>query len=124
MSTIDKNNAGAFPILNVEEGVARFAGNKVVYFKILAKFGALNSTFLSDLEAAVEAGNKETYTRLLHSMKGASGNVSATALFELSRELELGAKTNAPSFDPAKILPRIKPAYEALLAEIARITAT
>lgn len=117
------DSAADAPILDIEDGVRRFAGNRAIYLKLLGKFGELNKSFLPDLMDAVEKRDKEAYIRHLHSMKGAAGNVSATALFHLSRDLEMEARNN-PDLDPETLVPRIKPVLEALLTEIDRISAT
>ena len=118
-SNLNTRNA---PILNIEDGVRRFAGNKAIYLTLLKKFCEMNQNYISELQAAATAQNRPTCVRMLHSMKGAAGNVSATALFELSRDMEIMAHQN-PDLDVNTLIPQLSAALQALFDEVKRITA-
>jgi len=81
-------------------------------------FQMLLDTFIADSEAKVEeiggiiaGGDPEALRQVAHSIKGSSGNVCATALSEIARQLEAMGKDGDVSGAPA--------AYDALKAEFA-----
>ena len=114
------NTSGSAPILDMEDGVRRFAGNKTIYLTLLKKFCEMNQNYISELQAATNAKDMETCTRMLHSMKGAAGNVSATALFEMSRDFEMMAHKD-PNLDVNSLIPQLATALQALFDEVQRL---
>ena len=47
---------------------------------------------LEELEQCIRAGERETTTRIAHSLKGASANLAAESMRGLAAELELAAR--------------------------------
>lgn len=81
-------------------------------------FQMLIDTFIADSQAKVEeigglvtGDDPEALRQVAHSIKGSSGNVCATALSEIARQLEAMGKEGDMSGAPA--------AYEALKTEFA-----
>ena len=77
MLTIDSLKAlGA----NTEEGVTRCAGNEEFYLKMVTM--VLGDASFDQLKAALEAGDLDTAFERAHALKGVTGNVSLTSLYD------------------------------------------
>ncbi|MFK5952814.1 MAG: response regulator [Desulfobacterium sp.] len=74
--------------LNLQEGIERLGGNQEIFAEIVSDFCEEHATFHTALEAYLENGNFKGAATLAHSIKGASGNISAPHLFEATRDLE------------------------------------
>lgn len=82
------------PGINIEDGLRRMMNKPALYEKILKDF---HQRFHNEIERIAEhlSGNEhETATRCAHSLKGLSGSVSATTLFELAKALEFAIAQN------------------------------
>lgn len=66
--------------INIEEGLHRVAGNKKLLLKIIKSFYESNLNFSKELIKEFESGDKESYIRLMHTIKGVSGNIGASDL--------------------------------------------
>lgn len=73
-------NAG----VDVTGSIARFAGNEGLYHKFLMKF--LEDTTFSGLNHAMEQGDFDEALRTAHTLKGLSGNLGLTPLFNACSE--------------------------------------
>jgi len=71
--------------VNTEETLRRFSGNKDLMEKFIRKFPQDNT--ISDLEAAIAAKNYQSIEETAHTLKGVSGNLGFTQLYELSSAL-------------------------------------
>ncbi len=66
--------------VNVAEAVGRFMGMEAIYEKTLKKFpGAVES---HEVEMYIKSGNTETATANAHTLKGVTGNLSMTKLYD------------------------------------------
>jgi len=74
--------------IDLEDGLMRMAGNKVVYKKILISFYQTHIYFLEDLKKSMESNNKSQYLRMIHTLKGVSGNIGAKETYLAAQELE------------------------------------
>ncbi|MCX6145812.1 MAG: PAS domain S-box protein [Candidatus Kapabacteria bacterium] len=74
--------------INIKEGLSRVAGNKKLLLKIIKSFYESNLNFSEELIKEFESGDKESYIRLLHTIKGVSGNIGASELHKASTEFE------------------------------------
>ncbi|MBF0526612.1 MAG: response regulator [Deltaproteobacteria bacterium] len=80
-----------FPILpgiDVESGLNRVGGNKVLYRRLLIKFYHHNSRVDVQIKHALENSDIELAQRLAHSVKGVAGNIGAKDLHTAARDLE------------------------------------
>ncbi len=73
---------------NVQAGLARMSGNQREYQKLLSRFKSNNADFYQRFEAALEVGETEVVNRLIHTLKGVSGNIGAENVSRLCRCLE------------------------------------
>ena len=72
---------------------------------------------ISRLRSAWEAGNLVEVQRTAHSLKGSSGNIGATQLFEVCRLLDEQGKAGDPSQIPA-LVASLDVEYARVAAEI------
>lgn len=79
---------GAYPGLDVAEGVGRMGGDAQIYRLILQKFAETQTAPVTELRQAHDAGHWEDVHRVVHSFKGVLGNISANDLFHLLQDLE------------------------------------
>ena len=68
--------------VDVDDGVARFMGNDLLYEKFLVKF--LEDGSMAQLNEQFRSGNLEGAFRAAHTLKGVTGNLSLKELFEKS----------------------------------------
>jgi CheY-like chemotaxis protein/HPt (histidine-containing phosphotransfer) domain-containing protein len=92
------------PGIDVEDGLCRMMNRPAFFEKVLRDFHA---RFLGETErilAALAANETEEATRRAHSLKGLCGNIGATKLADLARELEFAIKESKPELDNALAL--------------------
>lgn len=71
--------------IDYEEGVRRFCGAEDLYCKFLKKF--LEDTTFDALRQAMQEEDYEAAFQAAHTLKGLSGNLSLTPLYEASKEI-------------------------------------
>lgn len=76
------------PGLNIEGALKRINNKKKLYLSILEKFYVNNQNIINELKAILEKGEQETAERLIHTLKGVSGNIGADSLHELTKIVE------------------------------------
>lgn len=76
------------PSINVKEGLERIAGNDLLYLDILNKFAVNHSDAPQKIRQAIDNHDIETANRILHTMKGVSGNIGAKKIKDLTEQLE------------------------------------
>lgn len=81
-------------ILDIDEALARFSGNKVMYIKLLTRFVEINSKIKENTENVLNSGNTNDIFIYFHSLKGGLGNLSAKQLYKKALTLENFAKNN------------------------------
>ena len=91
------NDATAY--MNIDEALARVRGNKKLYKRMLQMF--LQSAELPALEEAFAAQDYPRAAELAHAIKGMTGNLSLTCLFDISVQLMGQLREGAP--DPVAV---------------------
>ena len=71
--------------VNTQEGMTRCLNNEQFYFRLINK--AMVDSSFDKLKAAVDAGDLDTAFELAHALKGVTGNLALTPLFEPISEL-------------------------------------
>lgn len=71
--------------VDMDSALNRVRGNKMLYRKMLDMF--LSSKEFDALEEALGAGDNQRAGEIAHAIKGMTGNLSFTKLFETSTEL-------------------------------------
>ncbi len=74
--------------VNVKDGLSRVAGNTRLYLKLLKDFAGKNKNVLEEAQAAHSAGDDEKGRRIIHTLKGTTGNLGITQAHVLTKELE------------------------------------
>lgn len=74
--------------IDINEGLQRVAGNKKLFISILKKFYTGNLKTPDEVKNAVTNKDYETAHRLIHTLKGVSGNIAAMTLHSKTKELE------------------------------------
>lgn len=85
--------------IDFAQALERMMENKELLEKVLQMFIGQYQEFEQNVNAAIDAGDGELTTRLFHSLKGSTGNISATAIWEQSAELEKSIKDNTLTSD-------------------------
>ncbi|MFA6011611.1 MAG: response regulator [Desulfobacteraceae bacterium] len=78
--------------IDVDLGLSKVAGNKELYNRLLNKFFQNNKNTIDDLSKAITRRDFEGVKQIAHTIKGVSGNLGMTGLFESSSDLEKAAK--------------------------------
>ncbi|MFA7268575.1 MAG: response regulator [Sterolibacterium sp.] len=103
--------------LDTDAALARVGGHADLFRKMLAWFRQGQANAVAEIRAAFEAGERATAVRLAHTLKGLSGNIGATELFEVARRLELALKAEGEKM-PRDLLAEVDALMTALFAEI------
>lgn len=90
--------------LDVNEGVRRLANRWDFYERMVSRFCFENRDFIKRLKLELSAGNHETAARMLHSLKGIAGTMSASVLYQTAIEAELAYKANSENFESLLLL--------------------
>lgn len=76
------------PGLNIKSALARISNKKKLYLSILKKFYNNNQNFVGEIKTTLDKEDHETAQRLIHTLKGVSGNIGADSLFEQTKVVE------------------------------------
>jgi two-component system, sensor histidine kinase and response regulator len=76
------------PGINIKEALNRVGGDKSLFRKLLTKFCAGYGAAVKEIVTALESGDRKTASRLIHTLKGLSGNIGARELYEAAKKLE------------------------------------
>jgi two-component system, sensor histidine kinase and response regulator len=86
--------------LDVADGLNRVAGNRKLYRSLLGQFVDQQADTVSAVRASLARGDFAAAERLVHTLKGVSGNLGAKALSGLAAELESSLRNrNAQSLE-------------------------
>ena len=81
------------PGLNVKTGLSRIGGDGLAYQHLLKRFQSSYEEFISQLETAFDEDNHTQALYLVHTLKGAAGNVGADQLYQISADFEKALQT-------------------------------
>lgn len=74
--------------LDVQQGLERTIGDEQLYLRLLTKFKKGQANFIHEYKRALESNDEELSLRLIHTLKGLAGNLSASLLQETAKILE------------------------------------
>jgi two-component system sensor histidine kinase/response regulator len=74
--------------LAVDEGLARVAGNRTLYVKLLRQFVAQEADAGARIDSCLRRGDRSTAERLAHTVKGVAGSLGASAVQAAAGVLE------------------------------------
>lgn len=82
----------SLPGIDVTSGLARVAGNKNLYLKLLRHVANDAENTVNKLNDAIGEGNPQAVREIAHSLKGASSNLSIMEVAAAAEQLEQAAK--------------------------------
>ncbi len=92
----------SIPGMDVSEGLGRVRGNESLYRSLLLDFYRNSRDIPQRISEALYKGDRETAKRLAHAVKGISGNISATEVFQAASTLDQWlAREDSPTPDAA-----------------------
>jgi PAS domain S-box-containing protein len=80
--------------VNTIEGLARVAGNKKLYLKLLRDFSTTKGNLITEIIELIDKNDIETAGRVLHTLKGTAGNLGMMDLHQETIEVEKEIKRN------------------------------
>ena len=83
--------------VNVQEGLARFAGDENRYRHWLLDFVSHGPAAASQIREAIMNGSQEAAIRLAHAFKGRTGMLGMPELHSIALSLEMTLRDNEPS---------------------------
>jgi two-component system, sensor histidine kinase and response regulator len=83
--------------LNTKEGLLRVAGNEKLYVKLLRQFSKTEVDAAERIASALAENDTARAERLAHSVKGAAGNLGASAVQNAAANLEKAIASSAPA---------------------------
>ncbi|MFZ2960922.1 MAG: PAS domain S-box protein [Candidatus Ozemobacteraceae bacterium] len=91
---VSRDDFPPIPGVNVLEGLSRLAGNSATYWRLLREFPTSQEGELQKIRQAISAKNLEKARTLVHTLKGLSGNLAISDLFQISIALEKALHEN------------------------------
>lgn len=79
-------------VLDVNSALARLNGDKGCYIELLELFKMNNEADICKIEQSLESGSYEQALRILHTLKGVSGNLGAISIQNAAAKLEYDLK--------------------------------
>ncbi len=113
----------SLPGIDLESGVARVAGNRRLYVKLLQDFVDENMETAQTVEGLVSRGEYERARKLAHALKGTAGNLSCSGLHEAAAALEQ-ALEHASEEEALKWIDRVRAGMETVAASVGQLVWT
>ncbi len=76
------------PVVNIESGLERVAGSRDIYNKLLSKFLNKHKETASQIRSAIESNDLNKARKLVHDLKGESGNLEIQQVHLHAKEME------------------------------------
>jgi len=102
--------------IDVKDALKRIGGNMDLYKRLLAQFSG--GDHISPLEEALNTGELEEASRLIHTLKGVSANLSLIKLRNVSTEMEHKLKDK---LDHSECFAELKQVFYTTSQQIAEI---
>jgi two-component system, sensor histidine kinase and response regulator len=104
--------------LDTALGLRRVLGKVPRYVSMLEKYVAGQRTAVEQLRNAIANDDRETATRLAHTIKGVSGNIGATQVQQLAEALEQALKEGQPMAQTLALVDALQQKLDPLVAAI------
>ena len=82
------------PGIDIKNALTRLGNNKKLYLSILKDFYDTNKNIFENFKKAVSSNDTKQLRYMAHTLKGVSGNISATEIFDITTDLEINAIEN------------------------------
>ncbi|WP_321493970.1 PAS domain S-box protein [uncultured Desulfobacter sp.] len=83
---------GCLPGIDIEDGLGRLDGDCELYRELLRKFAESQADTADNIAQALERSDMDLARRLVHTIKGVSGNIGAKSLFGAATLLDAAVK--------------------------------
>ncbi len=80
--------------IDSQSALKRLNGNRTLLFNLLEEFLDDYGNCVQEITGALERGERSAAKRMIHTLKGVAGNLSATALYRTARRLEAAITEN------------------------------
>lgn len=88
ISAINDNGIPDLDGINIQSALSRLGGNQKLYQKLLVNFCNNHQNDIKEILQAIELGELITAERMVHTIKGAAGNIGALEVFTDAGSLE------------------------------------
>jgi len=109
------------PGLNVDEGVTRMGGDRVLYGDMLKEYCTSFTGFSTQIRNLIAGGDFVSARREAHTLKGAAGTVAAGELYAVSLQLEHACR-DEDGKKALALLPLVEKEMDQVLSSAAKIT--
>ncbi len=110
--------------LDLDAGLKRLRGKTDRYLRLLHQFAASHGDDAAQLTTLIESGERETATRLAHTLKGTGATLGAERLAAAAAVLEAALRGNAPPAELAGPLAALRSAADDIRAAISSLPQT
>ncbi|MBF0235466.1 MAG: response regulator, partial [Desulfamplus sp.] len=105
-SLIQHMRAINFNGVDLKEALSRLSGNQELYEELLINFVKEYASITEEIKSFLNKGESDIAERIIHTMKGTAGNLSAGAIHDSAAELEKGIQKNKVTLE--KLLSELK----------------
>ena len=110
-----------FEGIDVKAGLAIAQENKTLYLKLLGMFRDGQRDFATRFKKLQKDGDAKSLKRLVHTLKGVSGNVGAKTVQEAALILETDCDENRPEAEIAVRLERVEEVLDPVIASLEKL---
>ncbi len=100
-SKVNDNKYGplpeSLPGFDIQDGLSRASNDEALYLELLNLFKEDSKSLVNQIKTTFKDGDFENTCSLVHNIKGVSGNLGATKLFQKANNLELALKADEKS---------------------------
>ena len=104
--------------LDTTDGLARVAGNRKLYLKLLRQFLEQQGLALGQIAAALAASDAALAERLAHTLKGVAGNIGAKPVQAAAGDLEKLIRSKATPAEIESCQTQVAAALDPLIAQL------
>ena len=104
--------------LDTRDGLARVAGNRKLYLKLLRQFSEQQGQAVGEISAALAQGDQALAERLAHTLKGVAGNIGAKPVQAAAGALEKLIRDRAASTEVESAKRQVAVALDPLVSEL------
>ncbi|GAK60639.1 putative two-component system sensor protein [Candidatus Vecturithrix granuli] len=109
------------PGIDIETGLARVAGNRALYIKLLQNFVTDFANTAHTIREALREGDESQACRLAHTLKGVAGNIGAFVLQKAAEELEASINAHIRC-DDERLTAQLENVLNHIVASLCRLT--
>jgi CheY-like chemotaxis protein len=108
--------------IDVADGLARSGGNAELYTDLLRRFATGHADSVTAIRESLDSGDREAAERVVHTLKGVSGNIGAREVFDISSRLREVMK-GTDEAKMAELVDELDRVLSGLVATIASVVA-